>query len=78
LAVLGGAGLLAFLLAGYLIARAASRPNLLEPALAAALSLVTILALAGVTTPVAFAIALAATPAALVLACAGAWVGMDR
>ena len=74
-----GAGLLAaFPLSGYLIARASSLPSLLEPALASGLAIGVTLALLGLTAPVALVFALAFSPIAWALACAGAWVGQGR
>lgn len=71
-----GAGLLAaFPLSGYLIARASNRPTLLEPALASGLAIVFMLFLLGLAAPVALVFALAFSPIAWGLACAGAWIG---
>lgn len=71
-----GAGVLAgFPLSGFLVARASSLPTLLEPALATALAIVLALILLGFAAPVALVFALAFSPVAWILACAGAWVG---
>lgn len=71
-----GAGLLAaFPVSGYLIAKASSVPRLLEPALSAAVALLVVFALLGLTAPVALVFALAFSPIAWGLACAGAWIG---
>ena len=71
-----GAGLLAaFPLSGFLVAKASSVTGLLEPALATALALLATLVVLGLTTPVAVVFALAFSPIAWGLACAGAWVG---
>jgi RsiW-degrading membrane proteinase PrsW (M82 family) len=71
-----GAGLLgAFPISGYLIARASSLPTMLEPALASGLAIVLTLVLLGFAAPVAVVFALAFSPIAWGLACAGAWVG---
>jgi RsiW-degrading membrane proteinase PrsW (M82 family) len=71
-----GAGLLAaFPLSGFLVARASGVPTLLEPALAAALAIAATLVLLGLAAPIAMVFALAFSPIALALACAGAWVG---
>ena len=71
-----GAGLLAaFPLSGFLVARASRLPTLLEPTLAAALAIVAALVLLGLAAPIAMVFALAFSPIALALACAGAWVG---
>jgi hypothetical protein len=74
--VLLGVGVLAgFPLSGFLVARAANLPTLLEPALAAALAIVTTLVLLGLAAPVALVFAVAFSPIAFALACAGAWAG---
>jgi RsiW-degrading membrane proteinase PrsW (M82 family) len=74
--VLLGIGVLAgFPLSGFLVARAANLPTLLEPALAAALAIVTTLVLLGLAAPIALVFAVAFSPIAFALACAGAWVG---
>ena len=71
-----GAGLLAaFPFAGYLIAKASNLPTLLEPALASGLAILFMLVLLGLAAPVALVFALAFSPIAWGLACAGAWVG---
>ncbi len=71
-----GAGLLAaFPLSGYLITRASNLPTLMEAALASGLAIVVMLALLGLAAPVAVIFALAFSPIAWGLACAGAWVG---
>lgn len=74
-ALLGSGLLLAFPLSGFLIAKASSLPTLLEPALASGLAIVLILVLLGFAAPVALLFALAFSPIAWGLACAGAWVG---
>ncbi|MCC6646384.1 MAG: hypothetical protein IT374_12530 [Polyangiaceae bacterium] len=78
LAVLGGAGLSAFPIAGFLVTRARRAPTLAEPGLSAALAIVVTLLALGVTSRVAFVFVLTTAPVALVLACAGAWLGMGR
>lgn len=71
-----GAGLLAaFPVSGYLIAKASSLPTLLEPALGTALALGGVLVLFGLAAPVALVFAIAFSPIAWALSCAGAWVG---
>lgn len=71
-----GAGILgAFPVSGYLIAKASSLPTLLEPALASGLAIVFVLFLLGLAAPVALVFALAFSPIAWALACAGAWIG---
>jgi RsiW-degrading membrane proteinase PrsW (M82 family) len=69
-------GLLAsFPTSGWLIARAAGVRTLLEPALACVLALVITLTALGFAAPFTVVFALAISPVAWVLACAGAWVG---
>jgi RsiW-degrading membrane proteinase PrsW (M82 family) len=71
-----GVGLLAsFPTSGWLIARAAGARTLLEPALACVLALVVTLTALGFAAPFTVVFALAVSPIAWVLACAGAWVG---
>ena len=71
-----GAGLLAaFPVSGYLVARASNARTLLEPALATALALLATLLVLGFAAPMALVFALAFSPIAWGLACAGAWVG---
>lgn len=74
-ALLGSGLLAAFPLSGYLIARASNLPTLLEPALASGLAILATLVLLGLAAPVAVVFALAFSPIAWGLACAGAWVG---
>lgn len=74
-ALLGSGLLAAFPVSGYLIARASNLPTLLEPALASGLAIVLTLVLLGLAAPVAVVFALAFSPIAWGLACAGAWVG---
>jgi RsiW-degrading membrane proteinase PrsW (M82 family) len=71
-----GAGLLAaFPLSGFLVARASGLPTLLEPAAGAGLAILASLVLLGLAAPIAMVFALAFSPIAFALACAGAWVG---
>jgi RsiW-degrading membrane proteinase PrsW (M82 family) len=74
-ALLGSGLLFAFPLSGFLVARASSLPTLLEPALASALAIGVTLVLLGIAAPVVLVFALAFSPIAWALACAGAWVG---
>ncbi len=74
-ALLGSGILLAFPISGFIIARASNLPTMLEPALASGLAIVLILVLLGLAAPVALVFALAFSPIAWALACAGAWVG---
>jgi RsiW-degrading membrane proteinase PrsW (M82 family) len=78
LALLGGGALLAFPIAGYLVARASSTRSVLEPAIAAALAIGGTLVLLGLAAPVAVVFAVAFAPVAFGLACAGAWMGIAR
>ena len=74
-ALLGSGILLAFPVSGFIIARASNLPTLLEPALASGLAILVILVLLGFAAPVALIFALAFSPIAWGLSCAGAWVG---
>jgi len=74
-ALLGSGLLAAFPMSGYLIAKASNLPTLLEPALASGLAILAMLVLLGLAAPVALVFALAFSPIAWGLACAGAWVG---
>ncbi len=74
-ALLGAGVLAAFPLSGFLVARASSLPTLLEPALASALAILLALVMLGFAAPLALVFALAFSPVAWILACAGAWVG---
>ncbi len=74
-ALLGSGLLAAFPVSGYAIAKASNLPTLLEPALATGLAIGLVLALLGLAAPVALVFALAFSPIAWGLACAGAWVG---
>jgi RsiW-degrading membrane proteinase PrsW (M82 family) len=78
LMLLGGAALLAFPIAGYLVARASSTRSVLEPAIAAALAIAGTLILLGLAAPVAVVFAVAFAPVAFGLACGGAWIGIPR
>jgi RsiW-degrading membrane proteinase PrsW (M82 family) len=78
LMLLGAAVLLAFPIAGYLIARASATQSLLEPMLAAALTVALLVALLALAAPIGVLFAVAVAPIALGLACAGAWVGLER
>ncbi len=78
LALLGGAALAAFPVAGYLVSRAAASRGVLEAAIAATLAIAGALVLLGLAAPVAVVFAIAFAPIALALACAGAWMGIVR
>jgi len=70
--------LLAFPLAGYLVARASSAHSVLEPALAAGAALAALVAMLFLTAPLGVLFALAVAPLAFGLACGGAWIGLER
>jgi RsiW-degrading membrane proteinase PrsW (M82 family) len=74
-ALLGSGLLAAFPVSGYLIARASNLPTLLEPALATGLAIALTLVVLGLAAPISLLFALAFSPIAWGLACAGAWVG---
>jgi multisubunit Na+/H+ antiporter MnhG subunit len=76
--LLGAAVLLAFPIAGYLVARASAAHSVLEPALAAGLALAALVAMLFVTAPIGVLFALAVAPLAFGLACGGAWIGLER
>jgi len=76
LALIGAGVLLAFPVAGYLVARASRADSVLEAALATGLAIFGILVMLGLAAPVAVIFALALAPVAFGLACAGAWVGI--
>jgi PrsW family intramembrane metalloprotease len=78
LALLGAALLASFPIAGYLVARASSAIGVLEPALAAALALASIVAVLALVAPLGVLFALAVAPLAFGLACGGAWIGLER
>jgi hypothetical protein len=78
LALLGAALLASFPIAGYLVARASSSSGVLEPALAAALALASIVAILALVAPLGVLFALAVAPLAFGLACGGAWIGLER
>lgn len=78
IALLGTGGLFAFPFAGYLVAKASAASSMLEPALASALAILTLVAALGTTAPITLLFALAAAPIAFAMACGGAWVGISR
>lgn len=78
LILLGVAVLLAFPVAGFLVAKASAAHSVLEPALAAGLALAALVAMLFVTAPVGVLFALAVAPLAFGLACGGAWIGLER
>jgi RsiW-degrading membrane proteinase PrsW (M82 family) len=78
LILLGAAVLLAFPLAGYLVARASAAHSVLEPALAAGAALTALVAMLFLTAPLGVLFALAVAPLAFGLACGGAWIGLER
>ncbi len=78
LILLGAAVLLAFPIAGFLVAKASAAHSVLEPALAAGLALAALVAMLFVTAPIGVLFALAVAPLAFGLACGGAWIGLER
>lgn len=70
--------LAAFPLGGFLLARASGTDSVLEPALASALALALLAALLSMTAPLVFVFALGVSPLAFLLACGGAWFGLER
>jgi len=77
LLLLAGATLLAFPLAGWLIARASAADGVLEPALGSLVTIAFTILVLGFAAPVAVVIALACAPVAFGLACLGAWLGLS-
>ncbi len=75
LAILGLATLGAFPVTGFVVARASRAPTLADPAFGATLTIVVVLAILGATSAGAITFAVFAAPVALVLACAGGWLG---
>lgn len=74
--ILLGVGILAgFPVSGLLLARASNLPTLLEPALATVIAIGATLVLLAFAAPVAVIFAIALSPIAFGLACAGAWIG---
>ncbi|HEY5377651.1 MAG TPA: PrsW family glutamic-type intramembrane protease [Polyangiaceae bacterium] len=78
LILLGASVLLAFPIAGYLVAKASAAHSVLEPALAAGLALAALVAMLFMTAPIGVLFALAVAPLAFGLACGGAWIGLER
>ncbi|HEY3497297.1 MAG TPA: PrsW family glutamic-type intramembrane protease, partial [Polyangiaceae bacterium] len=78
LVLLGVAVLSAFPLSGYLVARASAAQGLLEPALAAVLTMALVIGMLWLAAPIGVLFALAVAPIALGLACGGAWIGVER
>jgi RsiW-degrading membrane proteinase PrsW (M82 family) len=78
LILLGAAVLLAFPLAGFLVAKASSAHSVLEPALSAGCALAALVAMLFLTAPVGVLFALALAPLAFGLACGGAWIALER
>jgi RsiW-degrading membrane proteinase PrsW (M82 family)/multisubunit Na+/H+ antiporter MnhG subunit len=78
LVLLGTGVLVAFPVAGYLIARASAAAGLLEPALSTLCALLALVVLLSLTAPVGVLFALALTPIAIGLSCGGAWLGSEH
>jgi hypothetical protein len=77
-ALLGGALLAAFPVSAYLIARASRAVSVLEPAWATGASIFAVIGLFSVTEPTALVIAMGVAPVGFILACVGAWFGLER
>jgi len=78
LVLLGSSVLLAFPVAGFLIARASSGLTVLEPALSTLTAMGVLVVVSSLTAPVSVLFALAVAPVAVGLACGGAWIGLER
>ncbi len=78
LVLLGGAALLAFPIAGWLLARASRAQSVMEVALSAVIAILGTLVLLGLAAPVAVVFAIAFAPIAFGLACVGAWLGVGK
>jgi RsiW-degrading membrane proteinase PrsW (M82 family) len=78
LVLLTAAAILAFPVAGWVIARASATRSVFEPAISTSLAIFGVLVLLGLAAPVAMVFALACAPLAFGLACAGAWAGRAR
>lgn len=76
--LLGSALLVSFPVSAFLIARASGAASVLEPAWATGASIIVVLALFSVTEPTALVIAVGTAPVGFILACAGAWFGLER
>lgn len=76
LLLLGTGGLAAFPGAGYLLARASGTRSVIEPALAAALTIVLVMVVMGMAEPTSIVFAIAFAPIAFALSCIGAWFGL--
>ncbi len=72
------AAMLAFPIAGWITARASGAQGVLGPAISAVLAIGGGVVLLGLAAPVAVVIGIACAPVAFGLACAGAWVGLDK
>lgn len=78
LILLGTAVLAAFPLSAFLVARASATDTVFEPAIGSALAIGLVVLLVSLTAPVGVLFALSGAPAAFLLACAGAWLGVSR
>lgn len=76
--MLGVAAVVAFPFAGWITARASLAQSVLGPAISAFLAIGGGVVLLGLAAPVAVVIGLACAPVAFALACAGAWIGLDK
>jgi RsiW-degrading membrane proteinase PrsW (M82 family) len=75
LVLLTGCLLGAFPVAGFALARATSRTEILEPALASALAILLVIICMGLAAPVSLVFGVILSPLAWFLACSGAWFG---
>ncbi len=78
LVLVGGAALMAFPIAGWLVAKASRAQGVIEVAISAILAILGTLVLLGLAAPVAVVFAIAFAPIAFGLACVGAWLGLGR
>jgi len=78
LMLMGTFVLLAFPVAGYLVALASAADSVFEPGMGALVAIVLVIALLSMTAPVGVVLALAIAPLAFGLACVGAWFGLQR
>lgn len=78
LVLIGGAALLSFPIAGWLVARASRAQSVIEVSISAILAILGTLVLLGLAAPVAVVFAIAFAPIAFGLACVGAWLGLGK
>lgn len=78
IALLGGALLASFPFSAYLVARASLAETVLEPAWSTAAAIALVVTVLSVSEPSALVIALGLGPVGFLLACLGAWLGLER